>query len=212
MMRRRFDWIVQGRATGPNPRCDIDLVQGGPIAVVPSLGSLFPGWLLAIPRKKLLSLRELGEVERGDFLTFCEAVGQSLSRFSSQVYYLEHGPAFEQSKVGCGLDQAHLHLVPTSQPLLESVLNDDGVDWVETSRTDPWAGVPAGVEYYLISCSSSAKSYVGLPREPQSQYFRRNLAALTGRPDEWDYREWPHYEHIQRTIDHFTADPAVQAA
>ena len=209
-MQSRFNWVLQGQAAGPNPKCDIDLLRGQSVAAVPSLGSLFPGWLLAIPRRRLLSLRQLDSSHRMDFLKICGSIGRKLDAFSPQVYYFEHGPVLEQSKVGCGVDQAHLHLVPTQQPLMKEVLADRTVIWVEVDSSDPWADVPVGVEYYFIS--DAAKSYVGLPREPQSQFFRRKLAALKGNPDQWDYRNWPHYEHIQRTIDHFSLEPANEAA
>jgi ATP adenylyltransferase len=209
-MQNRFDWVVRGDATGPDPKSDIDLFHGQSVAVVPSLGSIYPGWLLAIPRQRLLSLRQLRTDERANLLRLCKGVGKQLSAFSSQVFYLEHGPAMEESQVGCGVDQAHLHLVPTEHQLLDDVLADDSVRWSEVDNADPWAVIPPKTEYYMIS--NLKKSYVGFPLEPRSQYFRKKLAALNGTPDEWDYRKWPHYEHIERTIDGFAIERIGQAA
>jgi ATP adenylyltransferase len=116
----------------------------------------------------------------------------------------------EKSQIGCGVDQAHLHLVPTEHQLLGAVLADDSVRWAEVDSADPWAVIRPKAEYYLIS--DSTQSYVGFPLEPRSQYFRKKLAALNGTPDEWDYRKWPHYEHIKRTIDGFAIEHIGQAA
>lgn len=209
-MKSRFDWIIQGQTTGPDPKCDVDLLPGYPFAVVPSLGSLCPGWVLAIPRKALLSLRQLPAGERTSFLGSCKAVAGSLSAFNTNIYYFEHGPGARKSVVGCGVDQAHLHIVPTPFKLLESVLADRSVGWTEVDRVDPWATVEPDAEYYLIA--TSTRAYVGTPTKPESQYFRKQLAALSGIPNEWNYREWPHYEHIQRTVDCFTVERDRKAA
>jgi ATP adenylyltransferase len=209
-MQSRFDWITRGQTEGPNSNCDIDLVPGRSFAVVPSLGSLCPGWVLAVPRKPLLSIRQLNSGERTAFLGFCQAVGQTLSHFHPHSHYFEHGPSQEKSAVGCGVDQAHVHIVPTPVRLLDEVLTDWTVNWIEVDNLDPWAAVPAEAEYYLIA--NSTRSYVGTPSKPESQYFRKKLAALSGIPNEWDYREWPHYDHVKRTIDHFTVERLDQAA
>jgi ATP adenylyltransferase len=209
-MQNRFDWLTRGETTGRDPRCDIDLFPNQPVAMVPSLGSLCPGWLLAIPRERLISIRQLKSPERVAFLKFCKAVGRKFSHFYPQAHYFEHGPVREKSNVGCGVDQAHLHIVPTPHRLLDEVIADPTVNWMKVDNVDPWAAVSADVEYYLIS--TSARSYVGIPREPQSQYFRKKLASLNGTPSQWDYREWPHYEHVQRTIEHFAIERADQAA
>ena len=137
-------------------------------------------------------------------------VAGSLSGFSPSVHYFEHGPSMRKSVVGCGVDQAHLHIVPTSLKLLEFVLTDRSVEWTEVSDVDPWATVPSDVEYYLIATSTTA--YVGIPTKPESQYFRKQLAALSGIPNKWNYREWPHYEHIERTVDCFAIEHAREAA
>jgi ATP adenylyltransferase len=209
-MRSRFDWVTRGQTVGPDPKCDIDLLPGGPYAVVPSLGSLCPGWVLAIPRKPLLSIRQLPADERSAFAKSCKAVANSLSGFSPVVHYFEHGPNRSKSIVGCGVDQAHLHIVPTPLKLLESVLTDRSVRWTQVDSVDPWATVHPDNEYYLIA--TSTRAYVGVPTKPESQYFRKQLAALSGIPNKWNYREWPHYEHIERTVDCFATEPSREAA
>ncbi len=112
--------------------------------------------------------------------------------------------------MGCGVDQAHLHIVPTGFRLVDAILADRAVEWIEADQIDPWSTLPSDGEYYLIRTSTEA--YVGSPLKPESQYFRKKFAALAGKPKEWNYREWPHYEHIQRTIDHFALRCDEQAA
>ena len=46
----------------------------------------------------------------------------------------------------------------------------------------------------------------------KNERLRLIEGVLSGIPNEWNYREWPHYEHVQRTIDHFAIERADQAA
>lgn len=206
----RFEWVTQGLANGPDTVCDVDLSRSQSFALVPSLGSIVEGWLLAIPRRKLLSLRELKAPERMDLVTFSVEAVARLRSISSQFVMFEHGPVEQQSKVGCGVDQAHLHVVSTKLDLLSDVLSDDSVEWMEADINDPWSSLPKQREYYLIF--NSSKAYVGFPRAPISQFFRRRLAALSQAHEKWNYRQWPQYENARRTIDAFACSAERKAA
>ena len=41
------------------------------------------------------------------------------------------------------------------------------------------------------------------PDEGVSQYFRRHIARMLGRPDDWDYALFPQWENIRATLDAF---------
>jgi ATP adenylyltransferase len=157
-MKSRFDWVITGQAAGPDPKCDVDLLPEHSFALVPSLGSLCPGWVLAVPREPLLSLRALPTHERTAFLTSCRVVADTLSEFHTSSYYFEHGPGTRRSIVGCGVEQAHLHIVPSPLNLLGLVLADRSVQWTEVDRNDPWATLPLDAEYSLIATSETAYS------------------------------------------------------
>jgi len=209
-MNRRFEWVIRGDRSGPDSRCDIDLANDSRWAVVPTLGSLVPGWLLLIPRTPVLSVARLGEVERRAAFNLASELSEHLIAFGPQRLLLEHGPNREESNVGCGVDQAHLHVVVTSSDLFGIVLCDPDVHWEEVSVRDPWHGLSKRQEYYLIS--NFERSYVGFAAKSQSQYFRRKIAQAIGKSDCWDYRSWPHYEHAQRTIQYFAGFTISEAA
>jgi hypothetical protein len=38
-----------------------------------------------------------------------------------------------------------------------------------------------------------------------SQYFRRHIARMLGRPDDWDYALFPHWDNIRTTQNDFSA-------
>jgi ATP adenylyltransferase len=206
----RFDWVISGCSQGPEPACDQDLFNHPMAAVVPTLGSLVPGWLLVVPRAKSLALRDLPQQHRRDILNLARQLADEVKVFGRTPFILEHGPSKPSSAVGCGVDQSHLHVVPMDRDLLNSALADKSVLWTFTSMQDPWSSCSPGQEYLLI-CRDD-ECYIGVPYVAQSQYFRRKIAHICGTPDAWDYREWPCHENAQRTIEYFAGARQHRAA
>jgi hypothetical protein len=129
-----------------------------------------------------------------------DVAAERLSVFGSSVFF-EHGSVAPASVVGCGVDQAHLHVVPLGFDLIEQVRCDNAVAWTSVSMSDPWKYIPRGEEYYLVMNASHA--FVGKPMRPESQYFRKQIAAGIGHAEQWDYKGWPNYGNVARTIDCF---------
>jgi ATP adenylyltransferase len=209
-MSTRFGWVTSGFGCGPDPLCDQDLLGHPLAAIVPTLGSLLPGWLLVVPRTESLAVRDLASHQRQDVLRLARAMARRVAIFGRDTFILEHGPSKPLSVVGCGVDQSHLHVVPMNGDLLTKALADDSVDWNNASFRDPWRKCQWDREYLLI-CGKDV-CYIGFPRVPQSQFFRRKIAQIQGMPNAWDYRKWPYYENAQRTIEHFAAARAHRAA
>ncbi len=195
----KFEWVVNGDQ-GPNPACDRPVLQTDLGLVIPSVGSLVPGWLLVVPKQKVFSYAELPQEKRLPLFSLAKEAADKVSEWGSPIF-LEHGSTAPNSLTGCGVDQAHLHVVPTDIDLLSTVLRDSSVKWERGNSSDPWSSIPTGKEYYLISVQGV--SFVGYPSVPVSQYFRKHLANAIGTPDEWDYKGWPNYGNVSRTVEQF---------
>lgn len=209
-MPNRFDWITSGERSGPDPVCDLDLRDHQLAAVVPTLGGLVPGWLLVIPRIEALGFRDLQPKSRMEVLGLARTIGEEVSAEGGQPYILEHGPSKASTVMGCGVDQAHLHVVPLQRDLLATCLSDRSIEWFAADPVDPWRSCEGGREYLLI-CKDDA-CYIGYPSSCESQYFRKKIAQLLEVPDVWDYRRWPFYENARRTIDQLCPTEGLCAA
>jgi len=196
---KRFDWVVQGSLVGPDPICDLPVLTTADAIVVPTVGAIVPNWLLVIPRTCTLSLAAAPTSVRHAVMKLAEEVAQRMEGGESTVFF-EHGPTKSGSSVGCGVDQAHLHVLSTEFDVLSMALADSRVDWSQADGDDPWAQV-GNAEYYFIR--SGGRAYVGFPRVGESQYFRRHVARAAGVPWQWDYKAWPNHENVRRTYERF---------
>lgn len=201
--KRRFDWITNSALDRPDTEWDVDIEGNDHFAVVPSLGSLVPGWLLIVPRRPLLNLCGLSFQERDALEQLVKQLRDKLtSCFQSAVYDFEHGSQLVGSAMGCGIDQAHLHLVPLSFDLLQAAkeCSGDNIAWHNLSQaSDLWSNIPLGQEYLTIR-NSTGQSVLGFPKYSESQWLRRVIAKNLNRAAEWNYRSHSGLSNIRATL------------
>jgi len=199
----RFSWLFDRADPGPRPDWDKVLWETGNFAVLPSLGSLVPGWLIVVPRWPICNLSFLENDKHSELTNIVAAAREKLRVFSGNVQVFEHGGR-SASDLSCGVDQAHLHIVPLDFDLAELAKCDQNISWSPiTCGADMWNELPKDEEYLLVA--GPTKALVGLPNVPKSQWFRRLIADRLGRGDQWNYRQYPHIENIAETCEKLIA-------
>ena len=172
---------------------------------VPSLGSLVPGWLLLVPKRQATSLAQLTLEEAVELKVFASEMTAKLALVYGEVVQFEHGATVIGSKTGCGVDQAHLHLVPLSNDRFQAAVREEGtklgLKWLGGGLR-PFGG-GASSDYLWFSAGS--RSRICIPAQPVSQFFRRCVARAIGLPDSWDYREHPSHDVVKATIQQLAA-------
>ena len=196
----RFHSILHGTQS-TNAVWDTVLVKVDDYTVVPTLGSIVPYWHLVLPRKPCTNLREhLSRKGSGNLDEMLKLI--ATKHPSRRVLWFEHGAIQHGSTVGCGVDQAHLHVIldtPFGFSEFRSAAEREFSDWQVTSTTDVYSRIAQGIEYYAFGDLESAHS-VSANGKQRSQFFRRIVADLVGRPDQWNYREYPHLGQVSQTV------------
>jgi ATP adenylyltransferase len=198
-MQQRFSWIADGEVHGPNPACDTTLLACQNALALPTLGAIVPNWILVVPRACALSLATLSRTERGALVDLAESAARIMGSYEDAVFF-EHGPRVRGSDIGCGVDQAHLHVVTSEIDFVTAALKDYSVIWSLADTVDPWDSL-GGMEYYFLR--ARVVTFIGVPRVQTSQFFRRHIARAAGVPEQWDYNRWPNYENVRRTYERF---------
>jgi ATP adenylyltransferase len=204
---KRFDWIVRGGKAGPDPICDVPVRSTPEAVAIPTIGAILPNWLLIVPRMCAASIADTPPDIRRKILCFGDELAREMHGAGEPVIF-EHGARKSGNVVGCGVDQAHLHVLATEIDLLRTALGDKEVLWSVADPADPWRRLDAS-DYYLIQTSNEA--FIGHALAPQSQYFRKLIARAAGVPFRWDYKVWPNYENARRTYGRFAEGAACAA-
>lgn len=193
----KFDWICSGSDRAETAFYDRPLFETERFVVLPSLGSIVPGWLLIVPKIRAARFSELPaemSSELSELLT--RLADHTRSRFG-RPYLFEHG-GYEASKVSCGVDQAHLHLVPLKFDLLACAREDSSQTWrsCESTLRVPFDRTIG--EYLFVSSLDAA--LVAEVKKPVSQWFRRMIAQKSGEASKWDYKQYAYFDNVQLTI------------
>lgn len=198
-MSNRFHWLMDDSS----PRVvlwDIDLTATDPFATVPSRGAIVDGWLLTLPRYTAINIAALAPTERRALLAQAHDTAAIVSEDARRMTFFEHGPIQHGTPTGCGVDQAHLHAVPLSFDLLETLPDD--MDWRQVDPSDPWETL--GSHDYLV-VGRGTTWMACEPKVPISQFFRRQIANVETEGVGWDHNEHPWTDNVRRTVDRFVA-------
>ena len=193
----RFAWLWD-RTVERTEFWDVDLTPSEPFATVPSRGAIVPGWLLLVPRKPFISLADLSSSERQTLLRQVRRLRRRLSTDARRIHLFEHGASKFGAPHGCGVDQAHLHIVPIPIDLGPLAKIDQGFERIDA--LDPWRDL-RGWDYLLMGVDGNWS--VALPKAPTSQFFRKAVADAVGASGSWDHRQHYFADNIRRTIDDF---------
>jgi diadenosine tetraphosphate (Ap4A) HIT family hydrolase len=187
------------RRAGSSPS-DSVLFATANYSVVASVGAIVPGWLLILPRQHSLNLA--GQYADEELTRLRRAVARRVTtEFGSPARMFEHGSAHTGSGTGCGIDHAHMHLVPLSASLLPFMRGEHHLAW-EPTRMSQIRPLPAGEEF-LFYCDDPERpdpnGYIAMLAAPRSQFFRRMVARSLGREEHYDYRHNPCNENVRIT-------------
>jgi len=166
-----------------------------------SIGALVEGWVLIVPKKHIISMKEL-YVEK-NFVDFTNYMLDAMRlNYPGPFITFEHGPSKCDSITSCGTNHAHLHLVPYPYSLYTDMLCT-GLTW--ESCTVGQISSKAGTNEYLFYSEipnnyayEEIKGFIHILKQPISQYFRKLMANQLNCSDEYDYKK---YARIDVAID-----------
>ncbi len=190
----------------PRPAYDQVVLDGDDWVVAPTLGSILPNWLLLVPRKGAVTFAQWRQDTGKEPDKIVDGILARLGARPSRSIWFEHGPAIRGSAVGCGVDYAHIHLLidaPFSfDKFTAAVKTACTLNWRETTPSMAYRSISAN-RSYLIGSSTRRSILAEGVEDVGSQFFRRVIAGLVGRPDSWNYRTHPYTENVEKTLEAF---------
>lgn len=173
---------------------DEPIIEDSHFVAIPTLGQLVPGYLLVVSRKHVLSMAQLTVEELLLLRRFCSKVARLQHEIWDWPIIFEHGICREDKPAGACINHAHWHMVPGYHGLLPSSARYDHIESFENFAEKEGRNRP-----YLYLEDQQHQAFVLNGENTQGQFFRRQLARIIGRPDEWDYAVFPFFENIRQT-------------
>ena len=188
---------------------DKPVIESPNFVAVPSLGALVPGWVLLLPKKHHVAMGAVPSSETAELREIKRALVSRLGQAYGELCAFEHGPSGPGREVGCGVDHAHLHLVPLKFDLGAAVLPllPRGVRWSEADLDDSKRAFEDGLDYLYLE-QPLGRGRIAVCDRFGSQLFRRVIASHLGIDDEYNWREHPKVDNILSTVRTLQSLPA----
>ncbi len=186
----------------PDPLLWTPVAETERFVAVPSIGPLVPGWLLVLPKWHALNLASLTAMDMAALENDLQEIGSIWSDTFGPLTMFEHGPREFSSAVGCGVDHAHMHLVPLGAIDLLAVAKRH-LPTLKWQEIDSLHAVNHGKDAdkpYLYLRMPTGRSFVSRASHIPSQALRRALAAEQDRGDEYDWKAFSRLEVVHQTL------------
>lgn len=193
----KLHWLFLPGRHSAVARYDQIITESSNFAVLPTKGSIVPGWVLIVPKFPIARMADIPAAYRSELSALVEAISNKIEDQFGSVFSFEHG-GYHGSKVSCGVDQAHLHLAPLGFDLVDAAAKGSQGQWREIDHCRVPANPLTAKEYWFVS--SSTKTIFKPIVSPQSQFFRKIIAEHEQQADSWDYKTHPFIENVEQTI------------
>jgi ATP adenylyltransferase len=176
--------------------------------VLPSLGSLVEGWVLIVPKKHFICMGALPPELASEMNQLKSRVWSVLSSKYGEICAFEHGPNAAKRTVGCGVDHAHLHLVPFAFDLVRAAAPflPSNTEWHPATFGACKQAFEEEKDYLYIEQPLGVR-HIAKHSEFGSQIFRKAIASSLGMLEEFNWREHPQVEIVAKTIGTLGANP-----
>ncbi len=183
---------------------DNPIFESRNFVALPSLGSLVEGWLLLVPKEHFISMGALPEELVAEMEDMKAKISAHVGNEYGEICVFEHGPAFPSRKVGCSVDHAHLHIVPLGFDIAQAVrpFMPHDAAWRTASWSECWEAHRGGKDYLYLE-QPLGHGHISTHSDFGSQVFRKAIASQIGRPDDFNWREYPELQTVSRTINVF---------
>jgi ATP adenylyltransferase len=173
--------------------------------VMPTLGPLVEGWLLIISREHHLCMGAMPETVYGELEEIIGEVGGVVADQYVPPTIFEHGPSVHGEGIGCGIDHAHVHVVPLHFSLGDALRRSAEfreLDWkiAREGFLDCQRLSRARKPYVFVKEPQGSATYCTMPSLP-CQAVRRVIAREVGLEGEYDYNRYSHIAYVRRTLE-----------
>jgi diadenosine tetraphosphate (Ap4A) HIT family hydrolase len=178
-------------------------IEGRAFVVVPSVSPLREGHLLIFSRTHRKNMAAVNVGDRAELMSLLETVVSQCDSAHRAAFIFEHGVVAD-GQTACGIDHAHLHVIPLSDPEREALctrLVSVGPTLAVGTISDLLFGSSHECPYLVYGHDRNSMTLVDATAM-HSQHVRRLIGGILHIP-EWDWRAYTGVREFQSTIASF---------
>lgn len=172
--------------------------------LLPAISPLGLNHLMILPKNHEPNCSSL---INNDYEYFNDCLFYALSKFEKQSDYetilFEHGVTSESTN-GCGVNYAHIHLLPLKKKLIPELFGKLFLDHDFSSANgirESYSNLNFTKEYLYIEVLNS-NSLISIGNEFKSQFFRKFISGLQN-DTYWDWNDYYNWDIFNKTISNF---------
>lgn len=167
-----------------------------------------------IPKKHYLCVGSLPKESLHELNVLLKSMASLLGAIYGYATVFEHGPSKDGSSLGCGIDHAHLHVVPLEFSLRKTIEEKAPEALAEakpvTGIKDLSGLYKAGIDYLYLQ-EPGRQPEVFSAAQVGRQFFRRMVAEQEGKDEQFDYNRFSFHQQVARTVNKITASMMDQS-
>lgn len=169
--------------------------------VYPTLGSLVPGWVLIAPKSHFICMGALDNSLLAELHQVLSLTRRAVAAKFGPVVTFEHGPAGAGQLTGCGVDHAHIHVVPFADDILRCAKSvyPGQFTWAPVSGLAKLQEAYAKGRPYLY-VEQQGQAYLAESQAIPSQLFRRVIANEIWCPELFNWRSYTGKSNADLTV------------
>ncbi len=168
--------------------------------VMPTIGQLFTGSLLIIPKDHYCSYAEIPQELLPKLKLIIDHFDNRLKHFGKAILF-EHGTT-PKIGGGCGIYHAHIHMVPAPSTIPPEFIL--GPIFNSNLTLEEALRIGKKKQEYLLYRDIQKNFYIAsMSRRLQSQYFRKKLHEFFNLQSTWDWRKFGYEEKLISTLKYF---------
>ncbi len=178
--------------------CDEVLFESTSHIVTTTLGAFVEGWTLVISKRHVTSMSQLSVSEIQELSSLVSDVRKRVEQVYGSTVVFEHGSLDPGTNFGCGIDHAHIHIVPFEDSIIP-VINNEPLDihWRPLESLEDIA--TENKPYLFVIDREERNGVISNPENIPSQFMRRVLAKYLSIPEYFDYHQYSYEEKASAT-------------
>jgi len=160
------------------------LFDNNQFVVLPSVSPIVENHLLVLPKMHINTMKQLSDRQKKMLFLLIKNITQL---FNGNYFIFEHG-AFPVNGNTCGVDHAHIHILPIDEKLSETVIGFIKKSYSAKLYKDLLSSLNDETEMpYLLYGNDKLGMYSCNNANFPSQFMRKALCDILGKK-EWDWR------------------------